>query len=197
LAFHLYRPILMPSYSVRRVAPALLLIAVACRENRADTPALKAGVEAPGAVGTAAPAFTVAVLGGDSARVGGPATQPVTLVNIWATWCGPCKAEFPELQRLHTTYGPQGLRLLAVSIDSEDDGAVAASATAMGVTFPIARDPNDEIRGRFGAVGIPESWLIAADGTVLWRHAGAIPPGDTAVRSAIASALASGIRRSE
>ncbi len=142
-------------------------------------------------VGDAAPAFAVATLAGDSARIGGAARQPVTLVNIWATWCGPCKAEFPELQALHTTYAPRGLRVLAISIDTDDDAAVAASAKQMGATFMIGRDPADQVRGQISAVGIPESWLVSADGRLLWRHSGAIPAGDVTVRAAIDAALGS------
>ena len=141
------------------------------------------------AVGDAAPAFAVATIGGDSARIGGAGRQPVTLVNVWATWCGPCKAEFPELQALHTTYASRGLRVLAISIDTDGDADVAASASSMGATFPIGRDPADQVRGQFAAVGIPESWLVSADGTLLWRHSGAIPAGDQAVRAAIDGAL--------
>ncbi len=144
---------------------------------------------APPAVGSVAPAFAVRTLGGDTARIGGAARQPVTLVNVWATWCGPCKAEFPELQALHETYRSRGLRVLAISIDTDDDAAVLASAKSMGATFALGRDADDTVRGLFAAPGIPESWLFAADGRLLWRHSGAIPAGDPAVRAAIDSAL--------
>ena len=156
-------------------------------KSMAQTPA-DSGFKAA-AVGDMAPEFAVSTLGGDSVRVGGVARQPVTLVNVWATWCGPCKAEFPELQALHTTYGPRRLRVVAISIDTDGDAEVAASAKAMGATFIIGRDPADQVRGQFAAVGIPESWLISADGRVLWRHSGAIPAGDPAVRAAIDAAL--------
>jgi cytochrome c biogenesis protein CcmG, thiol:disulfide interchange protein DsbE len=144
----------------------------------------------PLAIGDAIPAFTVPTLAGDTVQVGGAARQPVTLVNVWATWCGPCKAEFPELETLHKTYGPRGLRLIAVSIDADGDAPVAASAQAMGATFLIGRDPADAVRGRFAAVGIPETWLVSASGRLLWKHSGAIPAGDAAVRAAVESALA-------
>jgi hypothetical protein len=91
---------------------------------------------------------------------------------------------------LHTTYGARGLRVLAISIDTDDDAAVAASAKSLGATFAIGRDPEDQVRGRFAAVGIPESWLISADGRLLWKHSGAIPVGDASVREAIEAALA-------
>jgi len=166
---------------------ALLLLCglAACRTAE---PPKDQGSKAP-AVGDAVPAFAVATIGGDSARIGGAARQPVTLVNVWATWCGPCKAEFPELQALHTMYASRGLRVLAISIDTDGDAEVAASASSMGATFAIGRDPADQLRGQFAAVGIPESWLVSADGTLLWRHSGAIPAGDPAVRAAIDGAL--------
>lgn len=176
---------------IRRSLSILLLggALVACRANepRPSSEPFRAPT-----LGDAAPAFSVATIGGDSARIGGTARQPVTLVNVWATWCGPCKAEFPELQALHTRYAPRGLRVLAISIDTDGDADVTSSAAAMGATFTIGRDPADQVRGQMAAVGIPESWLVSADGKLLWRHSGAIPAGDAAVRTAIESALAAG-----
>ncbi|MCC7054168.1 MAG: TlpA family protein disulfide reductase [Gemmatimonadaceae bacterium] len=163
-----------------------------CGARDAAPPPAAASAAAGVAIGGVVPAFVVATIGGDSARVGGSQRQPVTLVNVWATWCAPCKAEFPELQALHTAYAPKGLRVLAVSIDTDGDGAVAASAKGMGATFPLGRDPEDAVRGRFAAVGIPESWLVSADGRLLWRHTGAIPSGDMEVRTAIEAALGAG-----
>jgi thiol-disulfide isomerase/thioredoxin len=183
-AFHWNRDLMR----IVALCPMLLLSALmgcAAQERPADQ------VFKPLGVGDTVPTFAVATLTSDSVRVGGSARQPVTLVNIWATWCGPCKAEFPELQTLHQTYAPRGLRLVAVSIDAEGDAPVAASAKAMGATFLIGRDPADAVRGRFSAVGIPETWLISSTGKLLWKHTGAIPAGDAAVRSAVEAALAS------
>ena len=162
----------------------LVCTVAACAKTEKEPEAYR-----PPGVGDLAPTFAVATLGGDTARVGGSARQPVTLVNVWATWCGPCKAEFPELQSLHTTYSARGLRVLAISIDTDDDAAVARSASSMGATFTIGRDPADLVRGQIAAVGIPESWLVSADGHLLWRHSGAIPAGDAGVRAAIDAAI--------
>jgi cytochrome c biogenesis protein CcmG, thiol:disulfide interchange protein DsbE len=176
---------------MRRLMVALTALVggmAACGPSDKPAPQSAAAFK-PATVGEVAPAFTVATIGGDSARVGGNGKQPVTLVNIWATWCGPCKAEFPELQTLHAAYAGRGLRVLAISIDTEADSVVAESAKSMGSTFTIGRDPDDQVRGQFATVGIPESWLVSSDGTLLWRHAGAITAGDRAVRSAIEMAL--------
>ena len=172
--------------AMRRLTAVMILMCAlaACAKNDAAPGAFK-----PVAIGDVAPSFTVATISGDTAHVGGATKQPVTLVNVWATWCGPCKAEFPELQSLHNAYAPRGLRLLAISIDTEADSVVAASAKAMGSTFAIGRDPEDLVRGQFSTVGIPESWLISSTGTLLWRHSGAITAGDRELRSAIEMAL--------
>ncbi len=178
----------MNGLRVQCLGMVVAMLSTACGRSEPAVAKTVAAFRAP-QVGDAAPAFAVATLGGDSVRVGGAGKQPVTLINVWATWCGPCKAEFPELQTLHTTYGPRGLRVVAISIDTDDDAAVAASAKAMGATFTIGRDAADMVRGQIAAVGIPESWLVSADGELLWRHSGAIPAGDTSVRAAIEKAL--------
>ena len=175
--------------TMRRPLAALLVFLAASSCAKQDKAAAAPAAFKPVGLGDASPAFTVATIGGDSARVGGAAKQPVTFVNIWATWCGPCKAEFPELQTLHTAYAPRGLRLIAVSIDTEADSVVAKTAHAMGSTFVIGRDPEDQVRGQFATVGIPESWLISSDGKLLWRHAGAISASDRQLRSEIEMAL--------
>ena len=175
--------------SIAALSLACTIAACGTSEKKPATSAAEPAAFKPAALGEIAPAFSVSTIGGDSARVGGAGKQPVTLVNVWATWCGPCKAEFPELQALHTAYAPRGLRLLAVSIDSEADSVVASSARAMGATFVIGRDPEDQVRGQFGTVGIPETWLIGSNGTLLWRHSGVISAGDRELRSAIEMAL--------
>jgi cytochrome c biogenesis protein CcmG, thiol:disulfide interchange protein DsbE len=172
-----------------RSTVAILLVCATAACAKQDQQAAPAAAFKPVAVGDVAPSFAVATLIGDTAHVGGASKQPVTLVNVWATWCGPCKAEFPELETLHTAYASRGLRLLAISIDTEPDSVVAASARALGATFSIGRDPDDQVRGQFATVGIPESWLISSEGKLLWRHAGAISAGDRELRSAIEMAL--------
>lgn len=138
------------------------------------------------------PAFRVATLTGDSIAVGGAATGTLTLVNLWDTRCGPCKIEFPALQRLHETYGPRGLRIVAISND-QSDAAVRAFIMQTGATFPIGRDPENLILRRLRDRGLPQHALVSANGTILWERLGAVASGgsDPDMTRAIESALGS------
>lgn len=143
----------------------------------------------PIAVGEPVPEFTVRTLAGDSARIA--PGQPVTLLNVWATWCGPCEKEFPEIEALQREFGARGLRIVAVSVDEGDDAAVRAFVTEKATTFAIGRDPEGTVRRLYRGIGVPESYLISADGTLLIRQFGAIPAGAAALREAIERALGS------
>jgi thiol-disulfide isomerase/thioredoxin len=144
----------------------------------------------PLAVGDPAPAFAVPTLTGDTARVA--AGQPVTLVNVWATWCIPCQQEFADLERIHRDYAPRGLRVVAVSMDRGDaaEQDVREFVAERGATFTVGLDPRDRVRALYGSLGVPESYLVSADGRLLWRQIGAFPEGAAAARRAIEQALA-------
>jgi len=88
--------------------------------------------------------------------------QPV-VVNMWASWCEPCKAEAPILERLWTTYGPRGVVVLGVN--TQDITADAkAFIDEFDLTFPSVRDGTDETPVRFGSTGLPETFVIDPDG---------------------------------
>lgn len=141
----------------------------------------------PIAVGERVPEIAVRTLAGDSVRIA--PGEPVTLLNVWATWCGPCVKEFPEIEALHREFAPLGLRIVAVSVDEGGDDAVSEFVRQMGATFEIGRDPSGSIRHLYQGIGVPESYLISADGRLLLRQFGAIPDGGAAMRQAIAKAL--------
>lgn len=142
----------------------------------------------PIAIGEPVPEFTVRTLAGDSARIA--AGEPVTLLHVWATWCGPCEKEFPEIEAIQKEFGPRGLRIIAVSVDEGDDDPVRAFVKEKGATFEIGRDPDGFVRRLYQGIGVPESYLISADGRLLVRQFGAIPEGAKAMRAAIEEALA-------
>lgn len=92
--------------------------------------------------------------------------QPV-LLNIWATWCAPCRAEMPSIERLHNTYGPRGLKVVAVSIDDPGtEAAIRAFARDMGLTFEILHDSTGQVQRAYETTGVPETIIIGRDGVI-------------------------------
>ena len=177
-----------PSAStVRRFATLFSIVAIAgpiaCKPNGTSEEKFR-----PIAVGEPVPEFTVRTLQGDSARIA--SGEPVTLLHVWATWCGPCEKEFPEIEALQKEFGPRGLRIIAVSVDEGDDDPVRNFVNEKGATFEIGRDPAGAVRRLYQGIGVPESYLISSDGRLLVRQFGAIPEGAEAMRAAIERALA-------
>jgi thiol-disulfide isomerase/thioredoxin len=103
------------------------------------------------------------------------------LVNLWATWCGPCVAEMPALDRLQAKLGDK-LTVLAISEDRQGDAAVAPFLAKNGIkTLAIYLDPKTAATNAFGAEGLPTSYLISADGTILGKEEGGAAWDDPAM----------------
>ena len=125
-------------------------------------------------VGQPAPAYAATSLAGDSVSLAG-LRGDVVLLNIWATWCHPCRTEIPELERLHQRFQSRGLEVIGVSVDvGGEDGAVAAFGKEYGLTYPVWRDPDGRVSTLFAALGVPATYLIGRDGTLLWRKVGPV-----------------------
>lgn len=126
------------------------------------------GCAQPVEVGTEAPDFTAVDLSADTASSFRSAyAGEVTLVNIWATWCEPCKKEIPALQRLYEEMGPRGLRIAAVSIDEAEAGVVREFMAGFGVTFDLFHDQPGTIQQIYQTTGVPESFLVGRDGRIM------------------------------
>lgn len=137
-------------------------------------------------VGSRAPEFAATNLG-----TGRPATLAsyrgtVVLLNVWATWCEPCRVEMPSLERLHRRLGGTDFRVVAVSVDEESDSVVRAFARSLGLTFDILHDRTAAIRQIYQATGVPESWVINRDGVIVKKVIGASewdgPVNETLIR---------------
>ena len=136
------------------------------------------------------PAFTATGLTG-----GGPVSLDhyegrVLLVNLWATWCVPCRTETPYLQSLYAEHGPRGLEVVGVSVDpSADLPAVEAFVEEMGVEYDILLDPEGTSEKVFRARGLPNSILVDAAGTVVFSWLGPIEEGDPTFLAGLEEAL--------
>ncbi|MES2523697.1 MAG: TlpA disulfide reductase family protein [Gemmatimonadota bacterium] len=97
----------------------------------------------------------------------------VVLLNIWATWCEPCRVEMPSMQALHESLGPKGLKIVAVSVDKPGDELLISDfAKQYKLSFEILHDSTSAIMSTYRATGYPESFVIARDGTIRKKHIG-------------------------
>ena len=91
----------------------------------------------------------------------------VVLLNVWATWCAPCRTEMPSIEALHKALGPKGLHVVAVSIDDPGKASeIRKFAHDYGLTFEILHDSSQAIQRAYQTTGVPETFIIAADGTI-------------------------------
>jgi len=164
---------------VRRIWLAALLFA-ACAEQPPQI---------PGAVGTAAPAYGAVSTSGDSVDLSSMKGS-VVLLNVWATWCVPCRREIPELQALHQEYESKGLRIVGVSVDGgEADGDVNAFIQDFKMTYTVLRDPGERVLSVFRIQGVPASYLVDREGIVRWRTLGPFKADDQLLQNALEQAL--------
>jgi cytochrome c biogenesis protein CcmG, thiol:disulfide interchange protein DsbE len=136
---------------------------------------------APADVGTRAPDFAAVTLDGRPAGLADWRGQ-VVLLNIWATWCPPCIEEMPSLQRLHDSLAGEDFSVVAVSIDAlpgsmsalgQPGGDVSEFVAHFGLTFPVLHDPSGEIQRRYGAPGLPATFIIDREGRIRHKILGA------------------------
>ena len=100
----------------------------------------------------------------------------VTIVNFWATWCGPCRAEIPDLIKLQDRY-PDQLLVIGVSTDEGGVAIVEDFATEYGINYPVVM-ATPELRRAFpGVRALPTSFVVDPDGRVVQTHVGLINPG--------------------
>ena len=117
-------------------------------------------------------AYTVKDMNGADVRLDAHKGK-VILLNYWATWCGPCKVEIPDLVALQDKYKDQGFVVLGVSQD-DDPETLRAFASAFKMNYPVlvGRDQPDLLDAQGPLWGLPTSYLIARDGTICTRHLG-------------------------
>ncbi len=97
----------------------------------------------------------------------------VVLMNVWATWCGPCRTEMPSIQALHEALGPKGLHVVAVSIDDPGQmDAIRKFVAEYKLTFEVLHDSTKAVQGAYQTTGVPETFIIAADGTIRKKFIG-------------------------
>jgi peroxiredoxin len=114
----------------------------------------------------------------------------VVLLNLWATWCVPCRVEMPEIQALHSDFGPQGLRVVAVSVDREEAlEEIRGFIRDYGLTFEVLHNPTGDIQRSYQTMGVPETFVIGRDGVIRKKVMGAVRWNSEANRALVRSLL--------
>jgi len=97
----------------------------------------------------------------------------VVLLNVWATWCAPCRVEIPSIEHLYQEMGPEGLKVVAVSIDEAGPEVVREFARERGVNFEILLNPSRTIERIYQTTGVPESFVLNRRGIIVKKVIGA------------------------
>ena len=143
----------------------------AARLARATALALAANAAVPAiAPLAAAPDFTLHVMNGANLRLQEQRGR-VVMVNFWATWCGPCRQEMPQLNRLYEKYHAAGFVLLGINVD-DDTSKAAEVAGKLGVTFPVLLDTDKTVSKLYELSTMPSTVIIDRDGKVRYVHRG-------------------------
>jgi peroxiredoxin len=129
---------------------------------------------APVEVGATAPEFrAVDLASGDSVSLHQRYRGKVTLVNIWATWCVPCRVEMPAMEHLYTALAPRGFAIAAVSIDEGPPEDVRKFGQELELSFDLLQDRTTRIQQLYQTTGVPESFLLDRHGVIVKRVIGA------------------------
>ena len=124
-----------------------------------------AGIAAP-RKGFAAPDFTLGTSDGSSISLSDLRGNPL-IINIWASWCPPCRTEMPAMQRVYEKYRDDGFIILAVNSSFQDDSEKAkAFANELGLEFPILFDREGNVSHLYQASALPSSYFVDRDGII-------------------------------
>jgi peroxiredoxin len=181
---------------VRLVLVPAIALSLACGGKRegaapaAKTPA-KANAARPSSSGVAEPAsstgevsvgspmppYTATTLDGGSFDLASERGN-VVLLNLWATWCGPCRYEIPELQKLQDKNASRGFKVIGVSLDDGGADVVKQFVAEHKMTYPVLLDPDGKLANIFQTSVVPTTVLIDRKGKIVWKQLGAISEGD-------------------
>ncbi len=139
--------------------------------------------------GYPAPDFTLETLAGEAVTLSDLQGQ-VVLINFWATWCPPCRAEMPAIQEVYEEYRDQGFTVLAVN-ERESQGRVATFMDELGLTFPVPLDRDGRVFRRYRVNALPSTFFVDREGIIRNVTIGG-PMARTFIEGQISSLLAEG-----
>ncbi len=154
------------NFTQRIILYILLLIAGTCWTILSIDRSFAENTTAAPQAGFPAPDFTLNTLTGETYTLSELKGKAV-LVNLWATWCPPCRAEMPAIQKIYDEYKDQGLVVLAIDMTTQDNPLnIAPFAEEFGLNFPILLDETGDISLAYQLRSLPSSFFINRDGII-------------------------------
>lgn len=135
-----------------------------------------------------APDFTLQTMDGKKVSLSDYKDQ-VVMINFWASWCGPCRQEMPELNTLYDTYKKAGFVLLGINLD-DSKAAVDKSLQKTPVTFPVLLDPKGKVAELYKNKAMPSSYFVDRKGNLAYLHQGYRPGEEAEYKKIIRKLLA-------
>lgn len=160
----------------RKISMALLLIGIALSyfliSGKNYLPVSQASPSGAPRVGVTAPDFTLANMQGEQVSLADYRGKVVVL-NFWASWCPPCRAEMPSMERLYGNLKGGDFVLLAVNVEENGRPAVAAFSQKIPMSFPVLLDNDQRVSGLYRVSGIPQTFIIDKRGEIVQEVTGA------------------------
>ena len=116
----------------------------------------------------------------------------VVLLNVWATWCEPCRVEMPSIEKVYREFGPQGLAVVAVSVDDAGtEQHIRDFVKELKLSFEVLHDPTSQIKANWQLTGYPETFIIGREGKIRKKVIGAADWSSEANRALLRELLGS------
>ena len=161
---------IIPAAAVAAAAAAAVGMSACGSSTTGAAPEVQAAADRPDPVVVRVPRLT----GGGSLEVGSPAERP-TVVNLWASWCGPCREEMPAVEAFARSH--PDVRVVGIAIDDTTDSA-REFAREVGVTFPLGIDRDDAVGDGYGVTGLPMTFVLDSAGRLAATWAGPVTDAD-------------------
>ncbi len=134
------------------------------------SPILESNNEANGDALQPAPDFVLQTLGGTEIRLSDYRGQ-VVMLNFWASWCPPCKAEMADINTYYETHRDEGFAVIGINIKERAD-AVERFVESQHLSFPVVLDSDGSVADTYGVVGLPTSFFVSREGKIVGYWSG-------------------------